>query len=58
MTLKEIYDANQKIEELNSKLTGDMGEDMEIKDEIHTLNMKLNGTKPEDSHYDCLGCGS
>lgn len=48
----------KKIDELQEKLTGDMFKDMEIKDKIHNLEMKLNGTKPTDSHFDCVGCGS
>jgi len=53
--MKEIQ---KKIEELESKLTGDMFQDMDLKDQIHNLEMKLNGTKPTDSHFDCVGCGS
>ncbi|MFK7787332.1 MAG: hypothetical protein AB8B56_19570 [Crocinitomicaceae bacterium] len=48
----------QEINDLKAKLTGDMFSDMEIKDEIHNLEMKLNGVKPMDSHFDCVGCGS
>jgi hypothetical protein len=48
----------EKIETLKSQLTGDMFADMEIKDEIHNLEMKLKGVKPMDSHIDCVGCGS
>ena len=47
-----------EIAELNGKLTGDMFSDMDIKDEIHNLTMKLNGVKPMDSSFDCIGCGS
>lgn len=47
-----------EIETLNGKLTGDMFADMDIKDEIHNLTMKLNGIKPMDSHFECVGCGS
>ena len=47
-----------KINELKSKLSGDMMSDMEIRDQIHNLEMTLNGVKPEDSHFDCIGCGS
>ena len=47
-----------KIHELKSKLSGDMMSDMEIRDQIHNLEMTINGVKPEDSHYDCIGCGS
>ena len=46
------------IDQLKKELTGDMMKDMEIKDKIHNLEMKLNGTKPTDSHFDCVGCGS
>lgn len=48
----------KEIEILKSQLTGDMFQDMDLKDEIHNLEMKLNGTKPTDSHFDCIGCGS
>lgn len=48
----------KEIEDLKKQLTGDMMKDMEIKDKIHNLEMKLNGTKPTDSHFDCVGCGS
>lgn len=48
----------KEIEELKDQLTGDMFKDMELKDKIHNLQMKLNGVKPEDSHFDCVGCGS
>ncbi len=47
-----------EIKALEAKLTGDMFQDMDIKDEIHYLKMKLNGVKPMDSHIDCIGCGS
>lgn len=47
-----------KIDELKSKLSGDMMSDMELRDQIHNLEMTLNGVKPEDSHFDCIGCGS
>ncbi len=47
-----------EIEKLKSQLTGDMFQDMEIKDTIHNLEMKVNGVKPMDTHIDCIGCGS
>tara|TARA_B100000780_G_C21122457_1_gene454823 strand:- start:1160 stop:1324 length:165 start_codon:yes stop_codon:yes gene_type:complete len=47
-----------QILELRGKLTGDMFQDMELRDEIHNLEMKLKGVKPMDSHFDCVGCGS
>ena len=52
---KEIHEA---IEGLQNQLTGDMIQDMDIKDKIHNLQMKLKGVKPMDSHFDCVGCGS
>ena len=58
MTEQERTEIESMIKGLESKLTGDMFQDMNIKDEIHNLNMKLNGTKPTDSHIDCIGCGS
>jgi|TARA_R110000803_G_scaffold114582_7_gene183037 hypothetical protein len=38
--------------------TEDFAEQMEIADEIHNIQMKLNGVKPTDSYIDCVGCGS
>ena len=48
----------QKIKELKEQLTGDMVNDMEIRNEIHNLEMELNNVKPTDSHIECVGCGS
>ncbi|MDN3668836.1 hypothetical protein QWY93_05800 [Echinicola jeungdonensis] len=48
----------EEIEKLKASLTGDMFKDMEVRDKIHNLEMQLNGTKPMDSHFDCIGCGS
>lgn len=50
--------ATEEIAELEKHLTGDMFQDMEIKDKIHNLQMKIDGVKPTDSHIDCIGCGS
>ncbi|HAS46759.1 MAG TPA: hypothetical protein DCS93_40115 [Microscillaceae bacterium] len=47
-----------EIEELKSQLTGKLFEDMEIRDKIHNLEMKLNGVKPMNSEIDCIGCSS
>ena len=58
MTDQERTEIESTIKGLESQLTGDMFSDMNIKDEIHNLNMKLTGTKPTDSHFDCIGCGS
>lgn len=48
----------QEIDALRATLTGDMFSDMDIKDQIHNLEMKLKGVRPMDSHIDCIGCGS
>ena len=48
----------EQIMYLEGQLTGDMFSDMDLKDEIHNLEMKLKGVKPMDSHIDCVGCGS
>lgn len=53
-----MEDLQKQIDELERQLTGDMFADMEIKDKIHNLQMKIDGVKPEDSHFDCIGCGS
>lgn len=55
-TTKETLE--QEIASLEAQLSGDMFKDMEIRDKIHNLKMKLNGTKPMDSSIDCVGCGS
>lgn len=53
-----MEDLRKEIEELEKQLTGDMFADMEIKDKIHNLQMKVDGVKPTDSHFICYGCGS
>ena len=53
-----VNERQKEIEELKNQLKGDMLTDMEIKDKIHNLEMKLNGTKPENTEIDCIGCGS
>ena len=58
MTDQERHEIEAIISGLKSMLTGDMFNDMDIKDEIHNLQMKLDGTKPTDSFASCIGCGS
>tara|TARA_R100000951_G_scaffold114569_1_gene119785 strand:+ start:6760 stop:6945 length:186 start_codon:yes stop_codon:yes gene_type:complete len=55
MTKEEMM---AKVEFLKEQLSGDMFKDMDIKDEIHNLEMKINGNKPMDTRIDCVGCGS
>lgn len=47
-----------EIASLEKQLTGNMMQDMNLKDEIHRLTMIINGTKPTDSTFFCEGCGS
>lgn len=47
-----------QIAALKASLTGDLFQDMETRDKIHNLEMKLNGVKPESSEFECVGCGS
>jgi hypothetical protein len=54
----ETIDLQTELEQLTAQLTGDMFQDMDIKDQIHNLEMKIKGIKPVDSHFDCVGCGS
>ena len=53
-----MQEIHNKIEVLESKLTGNMLLDMEKKQKIHNLKMKLEGTKPLSQEIDCEGCGS
>ncbi len=49
----------QAIEVLQTQLTGDMFEDMSLKQQIHELEMKLNGVEPScDLGEGCENCGS
>jgi hypothetical protein len=54
----ETLTLQEEINALKAQLTGDLFADMDLKDQIHNLEMKLNGVKPMDSHIDCIGCGS
>ena len=56
--MNELDALKQEIENLKGKLTGNMMEDMDIRDKIHNLEMKVSGTKPMDTRIDCVGCGS
>lgn|GEM_PF-145389 len=58
ITMNATIDLHEELDFLTQKLTGDMFQDMDIKDEIHNLEMKIKGIKPMDSHFDCIGCGS
>ena len=60
MTFEERKDFENRIKVLkeNKSNTDDFIEQMEIADEIHNIEMKLNGVKPTDSAIYCIGCGS
>jgi len=49
---------NDRISELKASLTGDMMIDMEIKDEIHKLEMDVKGVVCSIDNEDCVACGS
>ena len=53
---KELLE--KEIETLKAQLTGDMFQDMEIRDKIHNITLKINGTRPANSEIECVGCGS
>ena len=58
LTTEEQTILEKEIATLEASLTGEMFADMEIKDKIHNLKMKSEGTKPGNSEIDCVGCGS
>ncbi len=58
LTIDEKTTLEQEIASLESSLTGDMFADMDAKDKIHNLKMKLDGIRPGNSEIDCVGCGS
>jgi len=47
-----------RISELENSLTGDMMIDMEIKDEIHKLEMSEKGVVCSVEDAECIACGS
>ncbi len=47
-----------RISELENSLTGDMMIDMEIKDEIHKLEMSEKGVVCSVEDTECIACGS
>ena len=47
-----------EIESLKKQLTGDFMKDMDIKDQIHRLEMQKNNIKPSSGEIECVGCGS
>jgi hypothetical protein len=48
----------ERLDELRDALTGDMIADMNIRNEMHQIEMELNETRPQDSYFECENCGS
>lgn len=46
----------EQIKELESQLTGDMMQDMEIREKIHTLKMQSQDVAPGSCEIDCESC--
>ena len=55
-------DIVKQLEELDAQITGEMTEEQfEIRKRIAELKSELNKTelqKPDDSEFECFGCGS
>ncbi|EQC47630.1 hypothetical protein [Bacteriovorax sp. Seq25_V] len=47
-----------EIKNLESQLTGNMMNDMDIRGKIHNIKMKIDGVRPPESIIECVGCGS
>lgn len=58
MTEQDKATLESQIKDLESQLTGDMFSDMDIRDKIHNLKMSLEGVRPMNSDFECVGCGS
>ena len=49
-------DVEKEIKKLENKLTGNMIDDMETREQIHKLRMKLHNIKPNTNYIECVGC--
>ena len=58
MTEMSKAQIENEINQLECKISGDMFKDMELKDKIHNLKLKLKGVRPVSSEIECVGCGS
>lgn len=58
MTDQEKMTIDAQILELEGQISGDMFKDMELRDKIHNLKMTLQGVRPMNSDFECVGCGS
>ena len=57
MSTEDLLDKFNILQE-KKKNTNDWMQQLQIQDQIHSIEMKLNGVKPTDSSIDCEGCGS
>jgi len=61
MTQEEL---KVEIETLENQLVGDMFQDMDTQEKIYSLKRQLNEfeeptkERPDDSEFECVGCGS
>ncbi len=61
MTQEEL---KTEISSLEDTLTGDMFQDMDTQEQIYSLKRQLNEfeaptkERPDDSEFECIGCGS
>ncbi len=59
-----IETLEKELQELEAKLTGDMFQDMEIREEMFLKKKQINSLteprpeRPDDSDFECFGCGS
>ena len=56
MEVSEKEQLSEEIRVLESKLTGDMFADMEIREQIHHLKMKKEGVVPDRKEANTLYC--
>lgn len=59
-----IESLEKELKALEAKLTGDLFQDMEIREEIFLKKKQINALteprpeRPDDSNFECFGCGS
>jgi hypothetical protein len=59
MTEEKRIELEEEIKNLEASKEGmTFMEKMDVSTKIHNVSMQLNGVKPTDSHFDCVGCGS
>ena len=58
LTKKERQEVLNELTKSYGELKGNMVEDMGVREKIHSLTMKLEGTQPTSSYVSCIDCGS